>query len=257
MTRYKLTIEYDGRPFVGWQRQKQGATVQEALEAATEKFDGMRRAVQGAGRTDAGVHALGQVAHVDIERPMTADGVMGAFNHHLKPYPVAVTAVEHVQDDFNARFSATARHYVYKLICRRSPLTFDAGLVWRHAQILDIETMREAAAHLVGEHDFTTFRHVYCQAKSPFKTLDYLDIDSRDEGPTRFINFRTGARSFLHSQVRSMVGCLSLVGRGHWTPDDMKAARDARNRQALGFNAPPDGLYLARVDYGARSEKQS
>ncbi len=248
MQRFKLTLEYDGRPFVGWQRQREGLSVQACLEEASAGFEGgVVRAVTGAGRTDAGVHATGQVAHIDIDRPMSGDQLQAALNHYVRPHPIAVLAAEPVSDDFHARFSATSRHYRYVMVNRRAPLSFEAGLAWQIAAPLDADAMHAAAQHLVGRHDFTTFRHSQCQAKSPLKTLDYLTVVREGD----HIEVRTGARSFLHSQVRSMVGCLALVGRGQWTGDDLKAALDAADRTRLGFNAPPDGLYLAAVGYSA------
>ncbi|RMF11432.1 MAG: tRNA pseudouridine(38-40) synthase TruA [Alphaproteobacteria bacterium] len=245
MTRFRLTIEYDGRPFVGWQRQANGTGVQQVLEDAVRAFTGEQVTVFGAGRTDAGVHSLGQVAHVDIEKPMRADQVMGALNHHVKPWPVSALRVEEVDEDFHARFSCRQRAYRYRIVNRRAPLTFDRGLAWRVGRPLDTEAMRAAARHLVGRHDFTTFRHVACQARSPVKTLDLLEVERIDDE----VHVLAMARSFLHHQVRSMVGCLALVGIGKWRPEDMKAALDARDRRALGLNAPPDGLYFLWAKY--------
>lgn len=246
MSRFKLTIEYDGRPYVGWQRQENGPSVQQALEEAIEKFvdeTGVR--VTGSGRTDAGVHAYGQVAHFDTERDISTDQVQGAINFHLGPEPIAVVEAEQVTEDFNARFSAVVRHYVYKISNRRAPLTFNKGLKWHVKPTLDEKAMHTAAQYLVGKHDFTTFRHVHCQSKSPIKTMDYLRVERRGTD----IEVFAGARSFLHHQIRSITGSLMLVGTGKWTPQDMKAALDAKDRSALGFNAPPDGLYFDRVDY--------
>lgn len=246
MTRFKLTIEYDGRPYVGWQRQENGPSVQQALEEAIEKFvDETSVRVTGSGRTDAGVHAYGQVGHFDTERDMSADQVQGAINFHLGPEPIAVVAAEQVDEAFNARFSAVVRHYVYKISNRRAPLTFNKGLKWHVKPTLDEKAMHAAAQHLVGQHDFTTFRHAHCQAKSPIKTMDYLRVERADTD----ICVYAGARSFLHHQIRSITGSLMLVGTGKWSPQDMKAALEAKDRSALGFNAPPDGLYFDRVDY--------
>jgi tRNA pseudouridine38-40 synthase len=245
MPRYKLTIEYDGTPFAGWQVQDNAATVQGALMTAVAAFCGETVAIQGAGRTDAGVHALGQVAHVDLSRDWDADTVRDAVNFHLRPRPVAVLAAEIVADDFNARFSAQKRHYRYRIVNRRADLALEVGRAWRVPRALDEAAMQAAAQHLVGKHDFTTFRASECQAKSPVKTLDTLDVTrSGDE-----VTVTTSARSFLHNQVRSMVGSLVLVGDGKWTPDDLAAALAAEDRTACGPVAPPDGLYLVKVDY--------
>lgn len=244
--RFKLIIEYDGRPYVGWQRQKNGPSVQRALETAIENFVPEERvSLTGSGRTDTGVHAHGQVAHFDTERNITADEVQGAINYHIKPHPIAVVSAEAVNTEFNARFSAIQRHYVYKIINRRAPLTFEKGLAWHVKPHLDAEQMHIAAQHLVGCHDFTTFRHVHCQAQSPIKTMDYLRVEREGDAVLVY----AGARSFLHHQIRSITGTLQLVGTGSWSPDDMKAALEAKDRNALGFNAPPDGLYFSRVDY--------
>lgn len=245
MQRFKLIIEYDGRPFVGWQRQDNGPSVQQALEEAVAAFSGESVSVHGAGRTDAGVHARGQVAHLDLEKPMHGYQLRGALNHHLKPLPIAVLDAEAVTRDFEARFSARRRVYRYRIVNRRAPLTWDAGLAWRVGPPIDAAAMHAAAQRLVGRHDFTTFRHVQCQAKSPIKTLDLLMVERlADE-----VRVHAMARSFLHHQVRSMVGTLALVGEGKWRADDVAAALEARDRQALGHNAPPDGLYLMRVAY--------
>jgi tRNA pseudouridine38-40 synthase len=245
MPRYKLTIEYDGRPFVGWQIQDNGPSVQGVLAAAIAAFCGEEARVQGAGRTDAGVHALGQVGHVDLAKDWDEDTVRDALNAHLRPHPVAVLKAERVADTFDARFSAIRRHYRYRIIGRRADLTFERGLAWRIAKPLDGAAMHAAAQRLVGRHDFTTFRHAECQAKSPVKTLDRLDVErTADE-----IDVTASARSFLHTQVRSMVGALALVGEGKWTADDVSAALAKRDRTACAPVAPPDGLYLTRVDY--------
>lgn len=245
MPRYKLTIEYDGRPFCGWQVQENGPSVQGALETAAKALCGEAVKVNGAGRTDAGVHAIGQVAHVDLPRPYRADRVRDAFNAYLRPHPVAVLAAELVPQDFDARFSAVKRHYRYRIINRRADLALDLGRAWRVARRLDVEAMHAAAQRLVGKHDFTTFRDTECQARSPEKTLDALDVARCGDA----ITVTTSARSFLHSQVRSMVGSLMWVGEGRWTADDLSAALAARSRAACGVVAPPDGLYLVRVDY--------
>jgi tRNA pseudouridine38-40 synthase len=245
MPRYKLTIEYDGRPFVGWQVQDNGPSVQGVLMAAIAAFCGEEASVQGAGRTDAGVHALAQVAHVDLAKDWDEDTVRDAVNAHLRPHPIAVLRAERVVDTFDARFSAIRRHYRYRIINRRADLALERGRAWRIAKPLDSAAMHVAAQRLVGRHDFTTFRNAECQAKSPVKTLDQLDVArSADE-----INVVTCARSFLHSQVRSMVGALALVGEGKWTADDVTVALEKRDRAACAPVAPPDGLYLTQVDY--------
>ncbi|MGE0061942.1 MAG: tRNA pseudouridine(38-40) synthase TruA [Xanthobacteraceae bacterium] len=245
MPRYKLTIEYDGAPFRGWQIQPVDLTVQGALTAAIEALTAEKAAVQGAGRTDAGVHARGQVAHVDLARDWDTDTVRDALNAHLRPHPVAVLAAEKVPDTFDARFSAVKRHYRYRIVNRRPDLAVDLGRAWRVPRPLDEAAMQAAARFLIGRHDFTTFRSTECQAKSPVKTLDVLDVvRSGDE-----VDVYCSARSFLHNQVRSMVGSLVLVGDGKWSPDDLRKARDARDRTACGTVAPPDGLYLMKVDY--------
>lgn len=245
MTRFRLTIEFDGRPFMGWQRQDHGPSVQAALEDAVAQITGEAVRVHGAGRTDAGVHATGMVAHLDIDRAITPFRLMEALNACVRPAPVSVLACETVADGFHARFSCVARHYEYRIVNRRAPLTFDAGLAWRVPAALDADAMHAAAQHLVGRHDFTTFRSAHCQAESPVRTLDRLDV-VRDGDQVRVF---ASARSFLHHQVRSMVGCLSLVGRGKWSADDMGSALEARDRAALGLNAPPDGLYFVKADY--------
>jgi tRNA pseudouridine38-40 synthase len=246
MPRYKLTIEYDGRPFVGWQVQDNGPSVQGVLAAAVEAFSGEKATVHGAGRTDAGVHALGQVGHLDLAKDWDEDTVRDALNAHLRPHPVAVLAVERVAEAFDARFSAIRRHYRYRIVNRRADLTFDRGRAWRIAKPLDAAAMHAAAQRLVGRHDFTTFRNAECQAKSPVKTLDRLDVERIAEED---IHVAASARSFLHTQVRSMVGALALVGEGKWTADDVSSALEKRNRSACAPVAPPDGLYLMKVDY--------
>jgi tRNA pseudouridine38-40 synthase len=245
MPRYKLLIEYDGAPFVGWQIQDQGASVQGTLMAAIEAFCGERVKVQGAGRTDTGVHALGQVAHIDLAKDWAEDTVRDALTAQLRPHPVAVLAAEKVSDTFDARFSARARHYLYRIVNRRADLALERGRAWRLPRRLDEAAMAAAAQRLVGRHDFTTFRHVDCQAKSPIKTLNQLDVTRTGDE----LRITVSARSFLHSQVRSMVGALAFVGEGRWSADDLAAARDARDRAACAPVAPPEGLYLVRVDY--------
>ena len=245
MPRYKLVIEYDGRPFVGWQVQHNGVSVQGVLETAVEAFCGEKVHVQGAGRTDAGVHALGQVAHVDLVKAWEPDTVRDAINAHLRPRPVAVLAAEHAADDFDARFSARKRHYLYRIVNRRADLALDAGRAWRAPRRLDAPAMHAAAQRLVGKHDFTTFRATECQAKSPVKTLDCLDVERNGDE----LRVYASARSFLHHQVRSMVGTLVQIGDSRWSADDLSRALEARDRKACGPVAPPDGLYLVRVDY--------
>ena len=249
MPRWKLTIEYDGRPFVGWQRQDNGPSVQATVERAILKLTGEQVTIGAAGRTDAGVHATGQVAHADISKPFDPFRLQEALNAHLRPHPVAILSAEPAGDTFHARFDATARHYLYRIVNRRSPLTFDAGLAWQVAADLDPDAMHAAAQHLIGHHDFTTFRAAECQAKSPMKTLDVFRVSRNGDS----IEVRASARSFLHHQVRSMVGSLKLVGAGKWQPTDLRQALEARDRKACGPVAPPDGLFLTRVDYAARS----
>ena len=245
MPRYKLTVEYDGRPFVGWQIQDNGPSVQGLLMEAAARFCGRNVSIQGAGRTDAGVHALGQVCHLDLARDWDEDTVRDAINAHLRPHPIAVIAAERVDPSFDARFSAIKRHYLYRIINRRADLTIERARAWRIPKPLNSAAMHAAAQRFIGRHDFTTFRHAECQAKSPVKTLDRLDVSRlRDD-----IHVTASARSFLHSQVRSMVGALVLVGDGRWSAEDLVAARDARDRSACAPVAPPEGLYLVRVDY--------
>ena len=245
MTRFALTVEYDGRPFMGWQRQDHGPSVQAAIERAAKEIVQDDVTVHAAGRTDAGVHAVGMRAHLDVIRTITPFRLMEALNARLRPDPVAILDCEIVPDDWHARFSCLARHYEYRIICRRAPLTWGKGLAWRVPQELDADAMHDAAQILVGRHDFTTFRSAHCQSDSPVKTLDRLDV-VRDGAR---ISVFASARSFLHHQVRSMVGCLELVGQGKWSKGDLKAALQAADRAALGFNAPPDGLYFLRADY--------
>jgi tRNA pseudouridine38-40 synthase len=245
MPRYKLLIEYDGSPFVGWQVQDAGLSVQGLLMDAVEAFCGERVRVCGAGRTDAGVHALGQVAHVDLTKNWEVDTVRNALTAHLRPQPIAVLAAEQVPDGFEARFSARQRHYLYRIVNRRADLALARGRAWRRPWALDTAAMQAAALRLLGRHDFTTFRDAACQAPSPVKTLDRLDIERDGEE----IRISAAARSFLHSQVRSMVGALVAVGEDRWTAEDLSAALAARDRSACAPVAPPEGLYLVRVDY--------
>ncbi len=245
MPRYKLTLEYDGSGFVGWQRQDNGPSIQQTLEAAVAAFSGERVTVHGAGRTDAGVHALGQVAHLDLARARETDVVRDAVNHHLAPAAIAVVAVEAVGSDFDARRSAVERVYRYRITNRRGPLALDRGRVWWVAKPLDVAAMDGAARVLVGHHDFTSFRASECQAKSPDKTLDALTVTRNGDD----IVATARARSFLHHQVRNMVGTLKLVGEGKWTADDVAAALAARDRAKAGPTAPADGLYLVAVRY--------
>jgi tRNA pseudouridine38-40 synthase len=249
MPTYALKIEYHGGPFSGWQRQKDHPSVQQALEEAIRMVEAEAPAVAGAGRTDAGVHATAQVAHCVLARDWAADKLMGAVNFHLRPAPVAVTAAAKVPDDFHARFSAIERRYMFRLIARRAPLTFDAGLAWRVGYGLDAVAMRDGARHLLGQHDFTTFRASQCQALSPVKTLDQLDIEVLDYPGGQEFRFHLRARSFLHNQVRSFVGTLERVGAGAWSPEDVKTALEAMDRAACGPVSPPDGLYLTGVGY--------
>ena len=246
MPRYKLTLEYHGGPFVGWQRQASGASVQGALEAALRALEPDAPSIAGAGRTDAGVHATGQVAHCDLARDWEPFRLAEALNWHLKPDPVAVLAAERVADDFHARFSALRRRYLYRVVCRRAPLTIERRLAWRLPHELDAAAMQAAADLLVGKHDFTTFRSAQCQAESPVKTLDEFRIEREGEE----IRFHLAARSFLHNQVRSFVGTLERVGAGKWPVSQVAEALAARDRAACGPVAPPEGLYLSEVDYG-------
>jgi tRNA pseudouridine38-40 synthase len=249
MPRYKLTLEYDGAPFVGWQRQGNGLSVQEVLEVALFAMTGARATAHGAGRTDAGVHALGQVAHVDLERDWDPFRLGEGLNALVHPHPVAIRAAERVEADFDARHSASARHYLYRVVNRRAPLTFERGSAWRVKPRLDAEAMDAAARALIGKHDFSTFRDSQCQANSPIRTLDRLDV--RREGDE--VLFEASARSFLHRQVRSMVGSLVEVGSGRWSAGEFKAALEAADRGRCGQVAPPHGLYLVRVDYPAET----
>ena len=245
MTRFRLTVEFDGGPFMGWQRQAHGPSVQQALEEAVEAVTGETVVSHAAGRTDAGVHALAMTAHVDVEKAITPFRLMEGVNALIRPNPIAILACEIVPGDWHARFSCIGREYLYRISNRRAPLTLDRGRAWRIARDLDADAMHDAAQVLVGLHDFTTFRSAHCQAESPVKTLDRLDV--RREGNEVLIE--AAARSFLHHQVRSMVGCLAMVGQGQWTKADLKAALEAADRAALGLNAPPDGLYFVRARY--------
>ncbi len=245
MPRYKLIIEYDGTQFVGWQAQDNGVSVQGVLTKAIAAFAGEEVTVGAAGRTDAGVHALGQVAHVDLAKDWDTETVRDAINFHIRPQPVAVLAAEHAADDFDARFSALKRHYLYRIVNRRADLTLEHNRAWRVPRPLDAQAMHEAAQRLVGRHDFTTFRSTECQAKSAVKTLDRLDVTRAGDE----IRITAAARSFLQHQVRSMVGSLVHVGEGKWRADELAAALAARDRAACGQVAPPHGLYLVRVDY--------
>lgn len=245
MTRWRLTIEYDGTPFMGWQRQDHGPSVQQALEEAAERMTGEKPTFTAAGRTDAGVHALAMSAHVDIEKPLTPHRLREGLNALVRPNPIAILSAVPIADDWHARFSCIGRRYLFRILNRRAPPALDRDQVWHIAQDLDIAAMQEAAAHLVGRHDFTTFCSAHCQSDSPVKTLDRLDVEQAGEE----LHVNAAARSFLHHQVRSMVGCLALVGRGQWSPDDMKAALEAKDRSALGLNAPPHGLYFVEARY--------
>jgi tRNA pseudouridine38-40 synthase len=245
MPRYKLTIEYDGTPFSGWQWQEDAPTVQRVLTDAVTALCGHAVKIAGAGRTDAGVHALAQVAHVDLEKDWRTDKVRDAVNAHLRPHPVAVLSAEKVADDFDARFSAKKRHYLYRIVNRRADLALERTRAWRVPRRLDAAAMHAAAQRLVGKHDFTTFRSTECQAKSPIKTLDTLCVTREGDD----VRIETSARSFLHNQVRSMVGSLVLVGDGKWSAVDLTRVLAARDRAACGTVAPPEGLYLVRVDY--------
>lgn len=249
MPRFALRVEYHGAPFAGWQRQADQPSVQGAVEAALGRLEPETPTLAAAGRTDAGVHATGQVAQADLSRDWDPFKLMGAVNHHLKPAPVAITACARVEDDWHARFSATERRYLFRLVSRRAPVTHDAGLVWQVGHPLDLDALRAGAAHLIGHHDFTTFRSTMCQAKSPVKTLDEITVTEHPypEGAEYRFTFR--ARSFLHNQVRSLVGTLERVGAGGWPPERVAEALAARDRAACGPVCPPQGLYLTGVTY--------
>ncbi|SIN91500.1 tRNA pseudouridine38-40 synthase [Parasphingorhabdus marina DSM 22363] len=245
MTRFAITLEYDGRPFMGWQHQDHGPSVQQSVERAIKTITRQDIRVFAAGRTDAGVHALGMRAHFDLETRLTPFRLMEGLNAGLRPDPVAVLTCDEVDEEWHARFSCIGRRYVYKIINRRAPLTLDKGQAWRVVRPLDVTAMHQAAQCLVGQHDFTTFRSTQCQAQSPVKTLDSISVSRFGEE----IEVEVAARSFLHHQVRSMVGSLALVGEGKWTAQDLQDALEARDRKALGHNAPPDGLYFVEAFY--------
>jgi tRNA pseudouridine38-40 synthase len=245
VTRWRLTVEFDGGPFMGWQRQDHGPSVQQRLEEAIHRMTGESATVHAAGRTDAGVHALAMAAHADIAKPVTEHRLREGLNALVRPEPISVTAVEQVADDWHARFSCIGRRYLYRILNRRAPPALDRGRVWHIAVPLHVQAMASGAAMLVGRHDFTTFRSAHCQSESALKTLDRLQV--RRVGDE--IHIEAAARSFLHHQVRSMVGCLALVGRGQWRPDDIQRALDARDRSELGLNAPPQGLYFVEAIY--------
>jgi tRNA pseudouridine38-40 synthase len=248
MPRYRIIVEYDGTSFVGWQVQANGQSVAGAIASALHKLTGTTVSVHGAGRTDAGVHALAQVAHFDLDSQWDPLRLREGLNALVRPHPIAILIADRVADDFHSRYSATARHYLYRIVNRRAPLALELNRAWHVAQPLAENLMQEAANHLIGRHDFTTFRSVECQAASPVKTLDVLRISRAGD----LIDISVSARSFLHNQVRSMVGSLKLVGEGKWQPQDVKQALDARERSACGPVAPPHGLYLRRVDYADR-----
>ena len=245
MTRWRLTIEYDGGPFMGWQRQDHGPSVQQALEEALEKMTGEQSSFTAAGRTDAGVHALAMAAHVDIEKSLTPHRLREGLNALVRPQPISVLEVAQVADDWHARFSCIGRRYRYRILNRRAPPAVERGRVWHIAVPFDVSAMQEGAEMLVGRHDFTTFRSAQCQSDSPVKTLDRLEVTREGDE----VRIEAAARSFLHHQVRSMAGCLALVGRGQWAPEDMRKALEARDRSALGLNAPPHGLYFVEALY--------
>ena len=245
MTRWRLTIEFDGGPFMGWQRQDHGPSVQETVEQAIFRMTGELATLHAAGRTDAGVHAIAMIAHVDVVKHVTEHRLREGVNALVRPAPVSVIAVEPVADDWHARFSCIGRRYLYRILNRRAPPALDKGKVWHLPVTLDAEAMAEGAKHLVGRHDFTTFRSVHCQSQSPVKTLDSLTVERVGDE----IHIRAAARSFLHHQVRSMVGCLTMVGRGQWEPDDIRRALEAKDRAELGLNAPSEGLYFVEAIY--------
>jgi tRNA pseudouridine38-40 synthase len=245
VTRFRLTVEFDGRPFMGWQRQAHGPSVQQAIEEAAFQITGEEAVLHAAGRTDAGVHARAMTAHVDITRPITAFRLSEALNALLRPLPIAILKAEEAPGEWHARFSCIGRRYIYRIVNRRAPLALEAGRAWHVKVPLNADAMLEAAQILVGKHDFTTFRSAHCQSESPLKTLDRLEVRRRAD----VVEIEAAARSFLHHQVRSMVGCLEMVGRGQWRARDLRDALEARNRAALGFNAPPDGLYFVEAVY--------
>jgi len=245
MPRFRVTVEYDGGPFVGWQRQDNGLSVQQVMEEALHRLTGKPVRVQGAGRTDAGVHALGQVAHFDLQRDWPPYKIRDGMNFHMKPHPVAILEAAAVEADFHARFSAIQRHYLYRILNRRAPPAVLRGRVWHVPVPLDHEAMHEAAQALAGLHDFTTFRASRCQAKNPVRDINEISVTRRDEE----IHLRVSARAFLHNQIRSIAGSLKLVGEGRWPTERIAQALAARDRKACGPVAPPEGLYLTRVDY--------
>lgn len=249
MPRYALKIEYHGAPFAGWQRQADQPSVQGAIEAALARIEPGQHTIAAAGRTDAGVHALAQVAHCDLAKPWDAFRLCEALNYHLKPAPVAILQAAEVDDDWHARFSARERRYLFRLLVRRAPATHDKGLVWQVKNPLSLAAMQDGAQHLIGQHDFTTFRSTMCQAQSPVKTLDEIRIEEQAAGGGTEFRFHLRARSFLHNQVRSIVGTLERVGAGAWAADEVKAALNAAARDACGPVCPPEGLYLAGVGY--------
>lgn len=249
MPRYALKIEYDGAPFAGWQKQKDQPSVQRSVEEALRKLEPDCPTIAAAGRTDTGVHALGQIAHCDMARDWDPFRLSEALNYHLKPKPIAIVAIARVAEDWHARFSAVERQYLFRLVSRRPPVVHDQGKVWQVAQSLELGPMLTAANMLLGKHDFTTFRSTDCQADSPVKTLDELSIKELDYPYGREFRFKVRARSFLHNQVRSLVGTLERVGAGSWAPDDVRTALDARDRAACGPVSPPQGLYLEKVRY--------
>ena len=250
MPRYALKIEYNGAPFQGWQRQAEGQpSVQAAIEQALSKLEPGPHTIAAAGRTDTGVHATGQVAHADLIRDWSAFRLTEALNHHLRPLPIAILQAAVVPDSFHARFSATERRYLFRLIARHAPVTHDKGLVWQIRGPLNLAAMQEAAHHLIGNHDFTTFRSSLCQAKSPVKTLDEITITQHDIPQGAEYRFTLRARSFLHNQVRSIIGSLERVGSTAWPPHRIAEALEARNRAACGPVCPPQGLYLTGVSY--------
>jgi len=251
--RYRLTLEYDGGLFAGWQRQRNGPSVQATLERAILKLAAEEVTVTGAGRTDAGVHAIGQVAHFDLQKTFAPEKLRDALNHHLRPEPVAILHAQIAAPDFHARFSATARRYLYRILNRRAPPVLERGRVWHVARDLDADAMHAGARHLTGQHDFTTFRAAECQAESPVKTLDVLNVLGAGEE----LHIEAKARSFLHRQMRSIVGTLKLVGEGKWRPRDVADALAARDRSRCGPVAPAAGLYLVSVDYASETIGES
>lgn len=253
--RWKIILQYDGRPFCGWQRQKDGVSVQSALEEAIVKFSGETVKTHAAGRTDSGVHALGQCVHFDLDKPTEADTVQSALNAHLKHYPISVLKCEAVEADFHARFSARKRAYIYKILCRRAPPVFEQGRVWHIKHALDVEAMQAGANYLIGHHDFSSFRAILCQAKSPVKTIDDIRFSVDDRGiEGLWIDMYIEARSFLHHQVRNIIGNLKMVGEGKWPPEKIKDVLEARDRTLAGPTGSPDGLYFLKVGYSDPEE---